>query len=466
MAHTIKSKRGGDKLVDENKFIYRLEKKYAVKTYWKCDTKMCSARVHSVVEDGRIIICRNIGEHCHSSNPSQPIVQSNLGKIKSLSMNSQLSSRSIIADVCSNTDDTVRCLMPTISNMSRTVRRWRSKMSQAPPIPKARNGYVIPEELKFRENREKFLLFDSGEDDVNRILIFGTESNLDDLVRYKDWACDGTFKCCPDIYFQLFTLHIMVKNCSVPLIYGLLPGKSEGTYVQFFKALKSLRLSLAPDTMLIDFEKSIVTAFTKVFPDATTTGCLFHLSQNIYRKVIDMGEKVRYQNDVEFNTKVKCFTALAFLPPADVVDGFVELTDDEDIPQELVSYFETYYIGGERGRGPNRRRIEPLFPIKLWNVYGRTCDGMARTNNSVEGFHNALQSSVTNMHPNIWKLIALLKKEDTLAAKKKTDLEQGHKVYQRNRYTSINIRLQRQLLSYNKEEKLSFLKNVARNLHQ
>ena len=36
---------------------------------------------------------------------------------------------------------------------------------------------------------------------------------------------------------------------------------------------------------------------------------------------------------------------LAFLP---VIDGFNDPMDDDDLPQELVSYFETRYTGGER----------------------------------------------------------------------------------------------------------------------
>ena len=45
---------------------------------------------------------------------------------------------------------------------------------------------MIPDEFKFLENGEKLLLFDSGERNGDRILVFGTESGLDDLVKYKD----------------------------------------------------------------------------------------------------------------------------------------------------------------------------------------------------------------------------------------------------------------------------------------
>ena len=48
-----------------------------------------------------------------------------------------------------------------------------------------RNGFVTPVECKFLENGEYFLLLNSGEHDVDRFLVFGTESGLDGVVKYK-----------------------------------------------------------------------------------------------------------------------------------------------------------------------------------------------------------------------------------------------------------------------------------------
>ena len=149
-----------------------------------------------------------------------------------------------------------------------------------------------------------FLLYDSGEDDVNRILVFGTNSGLDDLERYKHWACDGTFKCSPEIYYQIYTLHVLLENVSVPRIFALLPNKSQETYEKFFHVLMDLRATLQPDTLMIDFERASYESFSDVFPSANVTGCLFHLAKNIFRKVVDFGHKVRYQTDSEFNTLV------------------------------------------------------------------------------------------------------------------------------------------------------------------
>ena len=61
---------------------------------------------------------------------------------------------------------------------------------------------------------------------------------------------------------------------------------------------------------------------------------------------------------------MKCFCALAFVPVSDVIDTFDELCDDDDLPQDFISYFELHYIGGRRDRGANIRRVAPTFSIE------------------------------------------------------------------------------------------------------
>lgn len=52
--------------------------------------------------------------------------------------------------------------------------------------------------------------------------------------------------------------------------------------------------------------------------------------------------------------------ALAFLPVTNLTDSFIKLTDEDDLPQELVPYFETLCIGvgGGLGQGPGRYRVD------------------------------------------------------------------------------------------------------------
>ena len=207
----------------------------------------------------------------------------------------------------------------------------------------------------------------------------------------------------------------------------------------------------------------MINAISSVFPDAHLTGCLFHLAKNLYKKVVELGHKVTYETSSQFNQCIKCFSALAFLPPTDVLDGFLELTTNEMVPIDFISYFEVNYIGAERGSRLNRHRTEPPFPIKLWNVFDRVNNDQPRTNNSIEAFHNALQT-VTNSHPTIWRLIECLRREEGLASKRLVDLRMGNSD-RKKKYRSINEKLDKILKRYDPDQKRIFLENISACLH-
>jgi hypothetical protein len=99
--------------------------------------------------------------------------------------------------------------------------------------------------------------------------------------------------------------------------------------------------------------------FSEAFPNATVTGCYFHLCQSVIRKVNEIGLKLNYETKDEVRCYVRCLLALAFVPEADVGEAFEVLADTQpdDIEHldELTSFFEHNYLRGrrQRGRGNN-----------------------------------------------------------------------------------------------------------------
>ena len=57
----------------------------------------------------------------------------------------------------------------------------------------------FPVDYTVLHDGQVFLQYDFGVNDKNRFLIFASNQGLDSLVLNKQWACDGTFKCCPSI---------------------------------------------------------------------------------------------------------------------------------------------------------------------------------------------------------------------------------------------------------------------------
>ncbi|XP_064107992.1 uncharacterized protein LOC135216547 [Macrobrachium nipponense] len=196
-----------------------------------------------------------------------------------------------------------------------------------------------------------------------------------------------------------------IDNFNVPRLFALQPNKSHNTYDRLFAKISELLQDEGPDCIFMDFEKAAHNGFLESFPASNLACCLFHLGQNVYKHIVQEGMKSRYHQDDSFSLKMRCFVALAFLPVDDVVDGYEELVDDDDMPQSVVSYFENNYIGPLRGRGERRRRLEPPYPLTIWNVWDRCMSGIARTTNNLEAYHSALKDTVNMSHPNIWKLI-------------------------------------------------------------
>ena len=84
--------------------------------------------------------------------------------------------------------------------------------------------------------------------------------------------------------------------------------------------------------------------------------------------------QVRYLEEPEFAHQLRMLTALAFLPPQDVVRGFVTVcieirTNFGNVAEELLAYFEDTYVGRFRLNAP---RSNPMLSIELWNMFHRT----------------------------------------------------------------------------------------------
>ena len=114
----------------------------------------------------------------------------------------------------------------------------------------------------------------------------------------------------------------------------------------------------------------------------------------MYRQVQRHGLQRRYFADADFRTAVKTIPALALLPIEDAVDAFEEIQQNGDLDL-LTNYFEDNFIGRLR----RNRRAQPLFPLNVWNISDRIGEGLPRTNNSVEGWHKAFNSSLKADHP-------------------------------------------------------------------
>lgn len=105
-------------------------------------------------------------------------------------------------------------LAPHISkskSLKRLVQRQRKEDFVA---PKSLKEVIVADNYKVTKRGDKFLFIDTNDDE--RILIFTTLQNLQLLKESSMILVDGTFKTCPVLFSQIFTVHGIKEKLSIP----------------------------------------------------------------------------------------------------------------------------------------------------------------------------------------------------------------------------------------------------------
>ena len=466
-AKNIESQRGKEKFVDDENYIYDFHMHSAdkIKSFWRCEMRKssCLARIHTKIQDGENEIVKKINSHNHSSTLAKVEARTAVSEIKRrIQKGDSSSTRMILAETVNKLDENGKSEISSLPTISRSITNWRSKAFGAPPLPQTRTGFEIPQSFRVLSDGKTFLQSDSGIDDEKRILVFASDKGLNDLQSSRYLGMDGTFKVSPSEWYQVLIVHAYIHGKVFPRAFILLPDKSENTYDKAFTILKELMPNLNPKEVMVDFEKGLGNSIKKHFPCCETVGCFFHMCQSVYRRICDLGLKCQYNTDNNFSLLIRMFCALAFLPTEEVTEAFEELSENELLPMEFISYFELTYIGAIRGR--RRRREAPLYPITFWNMRSRVMNKLPRTNNALEGFHSALNQSLACKNPNIWKFIDVLKKEEALTETKILHLQLGEQPVKKKKYEKLDNCIVKLTEEYDGSNQSDFLKAIAYNL--
>ncbi|CAF3646667.1 unnamed protein product [Rotaria socialis] len=424
-------------------FIYTVERTTTTKLILRCHNRDCKARCHTNVYMDAFV--SQPTAHCHAPQPDRVPAIKLKEEIKTRAATTEEQSSIILHSALRNYPLNAAGQLPKNEALMLMIRRQRT--AEAVDA----NGR-LPDKLRKTYRDEDFILHED-----NKLIIFTTQSNLSILKQNKHWFADGTFKVCPDDYYQLFTLHAMMTNAIIPLVYGLLIGKSSEDYNLFFEKVLE-QDNFEPESIMTDFETGTIKSVREMLPNVLHKGCLFHFSQAVWRQVQSKGLTTKYNEDEYFRLNVKKLIALAFVPLDKVTTGFDLICDQfDDDADDLLEYFEKTWIG--------TGRTKPQFDHKLWNVYDRVIAAVPRSNNSVEGWHNAFATRVAINHPNIVKLAEKIRREQSKFEVDMQKILQGHDIKTKKAcYRKLDERLTRLVNAFDASQMDQFLKNVAANI--
>ncbi|CAF0866108.1 unnamed protein product [Didymodactylos carnosus] len=150
---------------------------------------------------------------------------------------------------------------------------YRKRQSVLPPLPKSISSIVVPPPLKITSMGQPFLFCDTPRN--HKILDFASP----DAIRFLGKSLD-------DIAGSIHAWNDLSKKS---LVFVAMPNKFGKLYKELLRSLvryaDSLSVTLAPRSVLIDFEQGALNAFEAVFPGIDVKLCHFHFGQNIWKRI-------------------------------------------------------------------------------------------------------------------------------------------------------------------------------------
>ena len=204
----------------------------------------------------------------------------------------------------------------------------------------------------------------------------------------------------------MYTLHGCKDGNYVPLVYALLPGKSEECYTNMwnfiFQLCEQRNLVLKPQSIHIDFEQAMHNVILRMLPGSKIDCCRFHLGQNWWRKIQDLGLSTEYKEKTcEIGKWLSSFFGLPYLSPDQIEDCFVDDIMTESPTDSRCIKFADYVL--ETYISPESR-----YPPSFWAATPTA--NFKRTNNGPESFHAHFNDQFYSKHPNMFIYVDVVKK--------------------------------------------------------
>ncbi|XP_060068385.1 uncharacterized protein LOC132548532 [Ylistrum balloti] len=219
-----------------------------------------------------------------------------------------------------------------------------------------------------------------------------------------------------------------------PVVYALLPGKSQAIYSRFFTLLQNhmahFDIPLRPTTAFVDFVVAAHNAIRHVFHAITIKGCFFHFTQCIWRKAQSTGLQTLNRDNNDVKLLVRRAAVLPLIPLDRIEDVWFQTlqeADDADIPHPVLPFTDIVteqWIEGDR---------------TTWNHF--STEG-PRTTNHLEAWHGKLKENVLHAHPNIYTIIQTFKDIQDMNDISRIQRDAGGTIQPRKKkYANIDRRL-------------------------
>lgn len=359
-------------------------------TLWRCVSRnVCSSSI--TLDKNKQRILREVDHVCVPSVFQNEILKKKenlkVAVCKDLGSVPKIVEESFSAMRRGHEDD--RDLIPTFRMIKDSLYRARKKFLNTNLLTHSNlDTIVIPEAIS-----RNFLVVEDGDQD--KILVFSTNTARRIMKKGEYYFADGTFKSTPKPYYQLYVLHLDLKSDEnstniVPVVYALLPNKTEQTYTRLFILIKQ-RFNIEIKAFKSDYEIAQINAVSTVFPNADISGCYHHFNDAVWK----YSKKIKLNRTSE-GRNVTRMAAMIPLLPANLIPAAWSHILDKSPRNDGMKRFRRYF----------ERQWYPKFSPNILSCAGQR----HRTTNSLEGWHRRINGRIPK-NPNFYYFLFKLKKE-------------------------------------------------------
>ncbi|PSN38021.1 hypothetical protein C0J52_24135 [Blattella germanica] len=177
--------------------------------YWRCENRStCNARCITNVDLQNIIIYKiNLAAHLHPPDGAAMQAKEVVQRIKQKASESpnEAPDEVMRQGMEGVVNEEILVKMPDRQNIKKMINLQQNR--NRPVVPRSILDVNINHPYNVTKSNEQFLLYDSGRENSDRLLIFSTGNNMRLLAASDIILSDGTFKSVPPQFMQLYTVH-------------------------------------------------------------------------------------------------------------------------------------------------------------------------------------------------------------------------------------------------------------------
>ena len=207
---------------------------------------------------------RSLKPHNHELSDSKMEVQKFRSELKvSAQTNSAVRTTPLLTNGLLNLSAEALIESRPIECIKRDIRRQKNTSRPLEP-----NNLVSPWTTRGL-NPRSFLFHDSGPQDPQRMLLFGTDEGLAHLAGSSVWYMDGNFKVSLIIFLQQYAIRAKLDDGAISCVYAFLSGKAAHNYNALFAAIigrcHTLGLFPSPTNVITDVGIAVFNSIRNVF---------------------------------------------------------------------------------------------------------------------------------------------------------------------------------------------------------